>query len=463
MLIRKNTKAFKTVLEIITACQSRGDREKLIRLYITKAGHSIKDRISVEGIQGDAALFYELNYHAVLSNLESSNRQLHQSDDTPGIYFFHSTSNKEWDETPFEFDETIKKEFSSLPELPNVRKKEKAEKFTLPTPKEKTEPKPTKKEKPEKEKKVAKVVERGPRQPDYKLKHELEFSNLDKILFRKPQLSKKDVLDYYDKIAEYILPYLKDRPQSIRVLSTEYKTSDALAEDVQMPDWIQSAAKSKRKEQGDMLLCNDKDHLLFYVEAGCTEFSCCHSRTKSLDLPDYIVIKIESPESELGRAIDVALAMNEILSGLRLPSFVKTDGHSGLHVYIPLDSKSEFETSKAVAEYICKLVRLKVPDLVALEGSEDHSYGKVSLEYMLNDEGKSLIAPYSLVRGESPTVATPILWDEVQDGLQPEGFNHETIFKRLKQVGDPFETLFKKKISAEELLERMEAHYSFLF
>ena len=139
MLIRKNTKAFKTILEIISACQSRADREKLIRLYITRAGHSINDRISVEGIQGDAALFYEMNYQSVLNNLQSSSHQLHISDEIPGIYFFHSSSNKVWDETPFEFDEAIKKEFSSLPELPVVRKKEKPEKFVFPTGKSKAE------------------------------------------------------------------------------------------------------------------------------------------------------------------------------------------------------------------------------------------------------------------------------------------------------------------------------------
>lgn len=94
MLIRKNTKAFKTIAEIILACQQRVDREKFIRLYITKAGHTVHDRISVEGIQGDAALFYEMNYQSVLNNLQSSNHQLHASDEIPGIYFFRSASNK---------------------------------------------------------------------------------------------------------------------------------------------------------------------------------------------------------------------------------------------------------------------------------------------------------------------------------------------------------------------------------
>ena len=214
MIIRKNTKAFKTIKEIVTTCKDRPDRQKLVRLYITRAGHSIKDRISTEGLQGDADLFYEMNYEAVCNNLESSDRQLHQSDDIPGIFFFHSNSNKLWDETPFEFDELVKKEFASLQDLPLGRKKEKVEKFVFPTPDTKpAKPASTPRTKEKTQtSKATKDTTRGPRQPNYKLKHEIEFTDLDKIVFRNPTFTKKDVLDYYNEIAEYILPYLKDRP-----------------------------------------------------------------------------------------------------------------------------------------------------------------------------------------------------------------------------------------------------------
>jgi len=125
MLIRRNTKAYKTIVDIVSACETRADRDKLIRLYITKAGHTIQDRLPVEGIEGDTEVFYDLNYAAVLTNLNSAGRMLHQSDEIPGIYFFQSGANKAWDENPFEFDERIAKEFASLPDLPVTRKREK--------------------------------------------------------------------------------------------------------------------------------------------------------------------------------------------------------------------------------------------------------------------------------------------------------------------------------------------------
>jgi bifunctional non-homologous end joining protein LigD len=178
---------------------------------------------------------------------------------------------------------------------------------------------------------------------------------------------------------------------------------------------------------------------------------------------DYMVIGIESPETALGNTIEVALAAKQILSALQLPSFIKTDGMSGLHVYVPLDSKTDFGTSKSIGEYICKLIRLKIPHLVALKGSDDNTYGKVILDYLMNEEGNVVVAPYSLVRSENATVATPLLWEEVNSELRLEAFNHETIFNRLNETGDPFENLFKKKVDGEALLEKLDENYAFLF
>ena len=499
MLIRKNTKAFKTILEIVTACRDRQDREQLIRVYITKAGDSVKDRISIEGIQGEAGLFYEMSYQAVLGNLKSSNHQLHHSDEIPGIYFFHSSSNKVWDETPFEFDEAIKKEFGSLPELPVLRKKEEAAKFAFPAARLKKESTPatkekdnTKKEKDdtskkndntktekgnarketkaEKKKSTTVIPDLRPKQPDYKLKHEIHFSGLEGIVYRQGQLTKRDVLNYYNNIAEYLLPYLQDRPQVIRLHRDGHAGSAstnlvalAQASGEEIPDWLQTATIAKGKSQEQLLLCNAREHLLYYVQIGCLEFNACHSRRRSLDSPDYIILEIESPEYELKKATDVALVAKTIFNGLQLPSFVKTDGTSGLHIYIPLDAKSGFEVGEQFAGYLCKLIRLKIPDLVTLEGSKDHAYGKVTLDYSMNGAGKGVVAPYSLVGGQSANVATPLLWEEVKEGLKVEAFNQETIFKRLKEQGDPFETIYKKKVNAQALLERMEQNYSFLF
>jgi bifunctional non-homologous end joining protein LigD len=469
MQIRKNTKAFKTILEIVATCQTRPDREKLIRLYITKAGHTVNDRINVEGIQGEAGFFYDMTFETVLSNLQSSNHQLIVSDDIPGIYFFHSTSNKIWDEAPFEFDEAILKEFSSLPELPVVRKKGKAEKYVIPTtpaPKSHT-PAPAKKKAVAA--RASSTADKGPRQPDFKLRHEIHFTNLEKIIFRQAKLDKEAVLGYYDKIADHLLPYLKDRVLWTRRDADALKpslsmTADALlpANEEDVPDWIRRSSSGDSKHKKEVLLCNSKEDLLWFVENGSVEFDHSLARVKTERSPDYLVIAIDSPDFEVAKAIEVALAAREIFDGLKLRSLVKTDGISGLHVYFPLETGSSYENSRLASEYICKLIRLKIPRLVSLNDTNEHTYGKVSLNYSINTADKGIVAPYSLVPGQLAAVATPLLWDEITEGLRFEEFNHESIFRRLKQVGDPFESI-RKKNDADELVERLEANYSFLF
>jgi bifunctional non-homologous end joining protein LigD len=442
MQIRRNTKTFKTILEIVTTCEDRADRQDLIRLYITRAGQSIADRIAIEGNKSEATFFYDLGYQALVNNLNSSNHQLYQSDDAPGIYFFHSTLSKAWDEAPFEFDVKIKAEFSSLPELPTTKEKGKEKDFVLPAQTAKAETgkaKPAKKSKEEAPKKATMFIDRGPKQPDYKLKYEIEFTDLDRIAFRNPQLTKKDVLDYYDKVSEYLLPYLKDRTHQVRPTKEIKET----------PSWVHNVS-------------NDKDHLLFYAEHGALEFDVDHAKKNASGSPDYSIIVVDSG-SEFAKAITVAQTAKEILDGLKLPAFVKTDGVSGLHIYLPLDASSTFEVSQSFSEYICKLIRLKAPDLVTLNGVDEYSYGKVTLDAGINEEGKGIVAPYSLVAGSAALVATPLSWDELEDGLRVEDFNYETIFDRLKKTGDPFEGFLKKKVNADEQVERLEENYSFLF
>ncbi|HEX7014812.1 MAG TPA: hypothetical protein VF191_04820 [Cyclobacteriaceae bacterium] len=461
MQIRKNTKAHKSILQVVGECLNRPDREKLIRLYITRAGHSLQQRISIEGIQGDADLLYDMTYQAVLNNLKSSNHQLHESDEIPGIYYFHTSSNKEWDETPFEFDEAVLKLFPSLPEPPTTRKKGKTEKYVLPTAPKTTSgktPRPaSKKELSDKKPSLSKKEEK---QPNYHLKHKILFTGLETVIFRRPQTSKRNALDYYDKVANHLLPALKDRPIVIyRCASNggllECTNAASLTEDkVDLPDWIHTSGKNKDQ----LLLCNDRDHLFFYLEVGAVGFAPRLARIDSPDRPDYLIITIGA-DTEWPMVVDAAHAAKVILDGLKLPSMVKTDGSSGLQVYVPLDGRRDFKTAHAVASFICRLLKLKVPDLIALPNS-DNGYRKVLVEHNLNDKTGTALAPYSLV-GTHPGVSVPLSWDEITTDLKPEQFTLEAIMKS-KRLSKPDYSSSGKKADARTLLDILEDRYGFL-
>ncbi|MFO7257891.1 MAG: hypothetical protein DIU61_009360 [Bacteroidota bacterium] len=457
MQIRKNTKAHKSILQIVEECATRPDREKLVRLYITRAGHTLQQRISIDAIQGEADLLYDMTYQTVLNNLKSPNHQLYVSDDTPGIYYFHS-SNKEWDETPFEFDDAVLKLFPSLPEPPATRKKEKAEKYVLPTaPKTKavSPAKPAAKKKiSEKKSSPAKKAEQ---QPNYRLKHKILFTNLDSIIFRHPQISKRDVLDYYDKVADHLLPHLKDRPITIYRYRgngfSEYTTASSLVADkVELPDWIQTTGTNKEQ----LLLCNDRDHLFFFLEVGVVAFAHRLAKVKSPDRPDYVVITL-GDDTEWPVLADAAHEAKSILDGLKLPSSIKWDGESHLHIYIPLDGKSDFETAHDAAKFICRLLKLKAPDLIILPSTEN-GYNKIWVNYVLNDETTGVVAAYSLA-GNYPGVALPLSWDDITPDLKPGRFTVKEIVKLKKMPELKYPS---KKVDARALLEKLEDLYGFL-
>jgi bifunctional non-homologous end joining protein LigD len=457
MIIRKNTKAFKSIVEIITACDERTDRNKLIRLYITKAGHSIEDRISIEAIEEETDVFYNLTFASVLENLKSPDHQLHSSDDIPGLYFFHTTSNKVWDQNPFEFDDRVPKEFADVEELPSTRKR-----GTPIKP-----PVPAKQKGKAKKKEAVPARKSTPKQPAYKLRQKIEFTDLSKVIFKRSGLTKRDILDYYNDIADHILPYLKDRPQLIRLRSergglNEYRAAEALTPDTgNLPTGIQATIAHGKTKQ-DVLLCNTKDHLLYYIERGAVDFNPQQIRLKSATYPDYSVIGIEAGGNTPDKVIDVARMAHHILTALNVPSFIKTDGLSGFQVYIPLDGKSDFDASLALAKNICQLVVLKFPDRIILREPGEYSLGKIILDYHLNEDQQTIIAPYALA-ADTATVATPLYWEEVTKGLSIEKLNYKTVLKRLKETGDPFDDLFKKKINAKEIAAYIEKHYAFLF
>lgn len=462
MQIRKNTKAYKTIVSILTACQHRPDRNELIRLFITKAGQTIHDRIYVEGIQTDAAVFYEMNFQAILNNLQSPGYQLYSSEDVPGIYFLRG-SNKTWDESPFEFAEIITKKFAGLPELPVTRKKETPQKYNLPTPKEIAASKSVGKQKgakPQKETKLKIAPVPVVKQPSYHLRQPITFTDLDTLVFPQANCNKRSVLDYYDEVSEYLLPWLKDRPLWVRRQSHVMKESVLLSA-VDWPSHAPALPAWLPHETNDRsaLFCNSREHLFFYLECGFIEFAPALARSKAPFTPDYLLLTLDSPGADLTPTLEVVRGAREVLDGLKLPSFVKSDGQTGFHLAIPLDGKCDFDTCHSVAAYLAQLIRLKVPQLVTLHDAEELTFGKVSLHYRLHPESHFL-APYSLVAGATPLMAAPLRWEELG---KLEDINLSAIGSRLKKSGDPFATFFKKKVDAGDLLERLEEHYSFLF
>lgn len=292
--------------------------------------------------------------------------------------------------------------------------------------------------------------------------HTLTLTNTNKIYWPEEKITKGNVIDYYNSIHRYIIPYLKDRPQSLKRNPNGIKDSGFFHKDAggAALDWVQSIKiKSERANKKiDYILCNDRATLLYLNNLGCIEFNPWNSRQGKLDYPDYMVLDIDpSDESDFEAVIDTALVIKSILDKAGAPSYCKTSGATGIHIYVPLKAMYTFDQIRAFAEIVAKLTEEQLPNTTTTERSLDKRQGRIYLDYLQNKRGQTLASVYSLRPKPGATISTPLHWKEVKQGLHPSQFNIFNIGARLEKTGDLFTGVLKEKINLNKCLKNLGA------
>jgi bifunctional non-homologous end joining protein LigD len=289
----------------------------------------------------------------------------------------------------------------------------------------------------------------------------LKTTNRTKIFFPDDGVTKGDVIDYYDRMADYILPYLKDRPESLFRTPNGINQKGFFHKDAgdEAPEWVKSKklySESTNKDI-DYLLCNNKATLLYLANLGCIEVNPWHSTIKSLDNPDYLMIDIDpSDNNTFEHVIEAANVVKSILDKAGATGYCKTSGATGLHIYVPTGKKYTYEQVKDFAYLVCMLANEELPVITTLERSlSKRSKSQIYMDYLQNRRGQTIASVYSLRPKPGATVSTPLLWDEVKKGLHPSAFNIHTIEDRLKEKGDLFEGIFKNPIDLGKCLENL--------
>ncbi len=290
-------------------------------------------------------------------------------------------------------------------------------------------------------------------------KRNVELSNLDKLYWPEDKLTKGDMINYYEAMADYIIPYLKDRPLSlnrnpngIHQKGFYHKNAGDIA-----PSWMKTAPifSESNDKTINYLVCNDKASLLFIANLGCIEMNPWNSRLQKIENPDWMVIDIDpSDKNTFEEVIETALVVREILDKVKVPSYCKTSGASGLHVYVPMGAKYDYEQVKNFANIIAMMVTDHLPDTTTLERSlskrADH---KIYVDYLQNRRGQTLASAYSLRPKPGATVSTPLEWKEVKPGLHPSQFNIHNVPERVKKTGDLFREVLGKGIDLGKTLK----------
>jgi bifunctional non-homologous end joining protein LigD len=289
--------------------------------------------------------------------------------------------------------------------------------------------------------------------------HELRFTNLSKIFWPKEKLSKRDMINYYYQVAPYILPYMKDRPQTLNRHPHGIAGESFYQKDVKgkAPSWIETFpyySYSDRREK-EFLVCTNEASLLYIASLGCIEMNPWHSRRQSPDNPDWCIIDLDPDKNSFEQVIEAAQVTKQVLDAVGVPSFCKTSGSTGLHIYIPLGAKYSFEDSKEFGRRIVKVVHREIPSFTSIERKTADRMGNMYLDFLQNRPQATVAAPYSLRPKPGATVSMPLHWDEVKKGLKMTDFNLLNSIDRLKREGDLFKGVLGKGINMEKAIKQL--------
>lgn len=274
-------------------------------------------------------------------------------------------------------------------------------------------------------------------------------THLEKVYWPKDGYTKGDMLEYYEKIAPYILPHLKDRPVVLKRFPHGISGQSFFQKNVEgaVPKFVKRVTIPAETVEKDVhyIVCDNVDTLMYLANLGSIELHPWNSRVKHLHHPDFLIFDLDPGESTTyDMVIDVALKMREFLRGLGMESYPKTSGKKGIHLYIPLGARYTYDPVRNFAHGVSERMAKRHPGLVTATRGEEHRHGKVFIDYLRNSVGQTAIAPYCLRAIDGANVSTPLEWKEVKKGLRPEQFTMQTVLKRLKAKGELFKSVLGK-------------------
>ncbi|MEP6652541.1 MAG: non-homologous end-joining DNA ligase [Myxococcales bacterium] len=270
---------------------------------------------------------------------------------------------------------------------------------------------------------------------------EVRLTNLRKVFWTEPHLTKGDLLQYYADVSPWLLPHLHDRAMVMK----RYPHGAGGAfffmkrAPTPRPPWIETC--TIEHDSGNVIdfpMVQDLASLLWVVNLGCIDLNQWYARRDDVDRPDYLHFDLDPvPGATFQTIRDTALLVRDALAGLKMPSHAKTTGSKGIHVYVPIvrgpTQKQVWTFAKTLAQNLEQLH----PKLVTAEYRVAHRPpGRVLVDYNQNAWGRTLASIYSVRPRPGAPVSTPVTWDEVEDGLEINDFRVDNVPARLAERGD---------------------------
>jgi bifunctional non-homologous end joining protein LigD len=289
----------------------------------------------------------------------------------------------------------------------------------------------------------------------------LSLTNLDKILYPAAGFTKGQVVDYYVRIAPVLVPHLAGRPLTMKRYPGGVDQEYFFEKNAPMhrPDWVKTAPvwSEGNKRTINYLLANDLPTLVWIANLASIELHPSLSLSTDITVPTMIVFDLDpGPPANIVQCAQVGLWVREIFDHFGLQSFPKTSGSKGLQIYVPLNTKTTYEQTKAFAHALARLLEHEHPELVVSDMKKAVRTNKVFVDWSQNDQHKTTISVYSLRAREHPTVSTPVTWEEVEQALKKKDagrlvFEANDVLARVEKMGDLFEPAQKLKQKLPQL------------
>jgi bifunctional non-homologous end joining protein LigD len=269
----------------------------------------------------------------------------------------------------------------------------------------------------------------------------LEVSSLSKVFFPTSGHTKGDLMRFYARISDVLLPAIVDRPLVMKRFPNgvrgqafyQQKAPAHVPAGVRVEEVADEGLQAAKR-----IIGGDLQTLLYLVQLGAISVDPWHSRVGAIQCADYSIIDLDpGPRAPFSRVVEVACAVKDVLDALHLHAVAKTSGASGIHIVLPLPSHVPNDSARMIAEIVATKVAEQHPRIATVERAvKMRPADAVYVDFLQNIRGKTVAGVYSVRAQPTPTVSTPLRWSEVDADLDPAAFTVDTLPKRLAELGD---------------------------
>ncbi|MFP3915169.1 MAG: non-homologous end-joining DNA ligase [Actinomycetota bacterium] len=290
----------------------------------------------------------------------------------------------------------------------------------------------------------------------------IEVGKPDKVLFGEAGITKRDLVDYYTRVAEWMLPHVRGRPLTMHRFPDGIEAGGFVQQQVSshFPDWIRTVTVAAQEREVTHVVCDDASTLAYLADQAVITLHVWPATMDDLEAPDRLIFDLDPPEGtdDPAPVRDAAGAVRELLDELSLQARIMTTGSKGFHVVVPLEARRGFEEVRDFARRCAGVLAARHPDDLTTEQRIAKREGRVFVDYLRNAYGQTTVAPYAVRARPGAPVATPIDWKELPT-TSPRSYTVANLFRRMGQKDDPWagDGIGNQSLtSARETLESLE-------